>query len=153
MGLDMYLTKKTYVKNWEHDPKKVEVKVSGDSEKIKGIKPERVSYIEEEVAYWRKANMLHDWFVKNCQDGVDDCGTYDVSIEQLKELYELCNQVSEDHTKAKELLPCAEGFFFGSQEYGEYYFEDIKSTQEILSGLISEHGENGRGEYYYHSSW
>ena len=27
----------------------------------------------EEVAYWRKFNALHNWFVQNCQDGVDEC--------------------------------------------------------------------------------
>ncbi len=49
MGLDMYLSKKTYVKQWEHngdDNFKVEVTKKG--EVVSHIKPERVSYIEEE---------------------------------------------------------------------------------------------------------
>ena len=29
-----------------------------------------------EVAYWRKANAIHGWFVYNIQDGVDDQNEY-----------------------------------------------------------------------------
>ena len=29
----------------------------------------------EEVGYWRKANAIHGWFVRNVQNGKDDCGT------------------------------------------------------------------------------
>ena len=52
MGLDMYLSKKTYVKQWEHkgeDNFKVEVTKKG--EPVENIKPERISYITEEVGY------------------------------------------------------------------------------------------------------
>ena len=55
MGLDMYLIRGT----WEDD--------------------------HEEVGYWRKANQIHKWFVDNVQDGVDDCGEYKVTKEQLIE--------------------------------------------------------------------
>lgn len=29
-----------------------------------------------EVAYWRKANHIHNWFVQNIQDGIDDLLDY-----------------------------------------------------------------------------
>src|ERR1700680_333929 len=97
MGLDMYLTKKTYVgANWEH--RNVEGKIiitkSKDNEPIK-INFKRVSYIEEGVGYWRKANQIHKWFVDNVQDGTDDCGTYSVSDEKLQELLSVCKKVKE----------------------------------------------------------
>ncbi len=65
MGLDMYLSKKTYVKYWEHkgdDNYEVKVTKGGNPTKID---PKKVSYVTEEVGYWRKANQIHDWFVKN----------------------------------------------------------------------------------------
>lgn len=35
---------------------------------------EAISLIyDNEFAYWRKFNALHAWFVKNCQNGVDQC--------------------------------------------------------------------------------
>ena len=29
--------------------------------------------IMEMVGYWRKQNAIHNWFVENVQDGIDDC--------------------------------------------------------------------------------
>ena len=47
----------------------------------------------EQVGYWRKANAIHRWFVQNVQDGVDDCGTYIVTREQLEQLKAACERV------------------------------------------------------------
>ena len=33
-------------------------------------------YVSFEAGYWRKASAIHKWFVDNCQEGDDDCGTY-----------------------------------------------------------------------------
>lgn len=88
MGLDMYLTKKTYVKNWDHmgDKEKHAITVSQNGKPVDHIQPERISYIEEEIGYWRKANAIHAWFVENVQEGKDDCETYYVSGDDLKSL-------------------------------------------------------------------
>ncbi|MEY2702069.1 MAG: hypothetical protein RLY43_702 [Bacteroidota bacterium] len=95
MGLDMYLTKRTYVKRWEHQKKeqKFSVSVKKGGKKVETIKPERVSYIIEEVGYWRKANHIHSWFVKNVQEGVDDCKEYYVEKSQLEQLLDTVNLV------------------------------------------------------------
>ena len=45
------------------------------------------------AGYWRKANAIHDWFVRNVQDGVDECQRSPVTIEQLDELRGVCKQV------------------------------------------------------------
>tara|TARA_R100000700_G_scaffold33573_1_gene41340 strand:- start:459 stop:929 length:471 start_codon:yes stop_codon:yes gene_type:complete len=156
MGLDMYLTKKVYVKNWEHTPKenksKISLKRGG-----KTIDTKNTIYIEQEVAYWRKANMIHNWFVENVQDGVDNCAQYYVDYNQLKELLYICAGLQEvykeykDKEKFKEvaekLLPTTEGFFFGNYEYAEEYMTDIESTIEQLKDISKDE------EYYYHSSW
>ena len=47
----------------------------------------------EGVGYWRKANQIHNWFVENVQNGVDDCGCYEVTKEQLEELLKTCRIV------------------------------------------------------------
>lgn len=75
MGLDMYLSAKKYMSRY-FDPT--------DSQKIATINElfgiegnEDGDYGAQEVifrvAYWRKANQIHDWFVKNVQDGIDEC--------------------------------------------------------------------------------
>ena len=152
MGLDMYLYKKNYIWSgeWVNPEAKQEVIVKTGGEVDKHIKPERVKYVVEEVAYWRKANSIHKWFVDNCQYGVDDCRNAYVDREKLEELLELCKQVKADPDKAHELLPTQSGFFFGSTQYDEWYFEDINNTIEMLEGILSD--ETG-DEFEYHSSW
>ena len=77
------------------DDEKHDVSVEGKSSKE--IKPERITHIEEEIGYWRKANQIHNWFVNNVQNGNDNCGTYYVGVEQLEELSENCKAVLADY--------------------------------------------------------
>ena len=151
MGLDMYLSKKTYVKQWDHQSpeEKYEVVVTRGGKPVDGIKASRVKYIEEEIGYWRKANQIHRWFVENCQDGVDDCRDAYVSGETLKELLDVCKQVEADHSLAESLLPAASGFFFGGTDYDEWYYNDITDTIKIIEEALVD----GAGDFYYSSSW
>jgi hypothetical protein len=154
MGLDMYLTKKTYVKNWNHmsDDEKHNVSVEGKS--AKQIKPERITYIEEELGYWRKANQIHSWFVQNVQNGNDDCKQYYVDDNKLQELSDNCKAVLADHSKADTLLPAQGGFFFGGIDYDEWYFKQLEQTVEIIDSILAEMKENDTYyEFYYQSSW
>jgi len=153
MGLDMYLYKKTYVKQWEHikDDKQFHVTVKRGKTPYTAIKKERVCYITEEVGYWRKFNALHQWFVENCQDGIDDCSKESyVSKEQIEEILDILKQINEDHSLAEELLPSQDGFFFGNTDYDEYYFQDVENTIKLISELLEEDDD---GEFYYKSSW
>ena len=181
MGLDMYLSKKTYVKQWSHiEPEnqyQVEVKKGG--EPVTSIKPERVSYVTEQVGYWRKFNALHNWFVENCQDGRDECQESYVDREKLEELivtlHEVKNiletspkkkvqvkngwsngedtfveiEVVSDSEKLDDLFPTSSGFFFGGTEYDEYYEEQVNETIELITELLKDE----TGDYYYQSSW
>jgi hypothetical protein len=150
MGLDMYLDKRTYVRQWEHidADKQYNVEVTRGGEPT-NINPKKVKYIIEEAGYWRKANQIHRWFVENVQNGVDNCGDYYVSSEKLAELLEVCKRVKADHSLAEELLPSASGFFFGGTEYDEWYFNDIDNTIAVLEEAL----EDDRADYYYSSSW
>lgn len=181
----MYLHKKTYVKNWSHQDFKHEVIVKKNGKKRKDIDPKKVVYVEEEVACWRKANAIHDWFVKHAGENLDNCQPCSVSREQLVELRDACATVLagsqmkngkvkngytssketnfemkanmedgkyiEDASIAKALLPTQEGFFFGSTDYDQYYYEDIKYTKEVLDEILSVKGDDA--EYYYEASW
>lgn len=104
--------------------------------------------------YWRKANQIHDWFVQNVQDGEDNCRPYYVNRDKLKELLDICEQVLDARTEetSKELLPVASGFFFGSSEYDEYYYEAIEETAEGLTKLLLNPAFEGM-DFYYQASW
>ena len=91
MGLDMYLKKHTYVQQWDHIPpeKRYHVSVQRGGENVSSINPERISSVIEGVAYWRKANAIHNWFVEHLADGTDDCRDIDVSREDLQKLLDV----------------------------------------------------------------
>jgi hypothetical protein len=152
MGLDMYLEKKTYVKNWDHmgESERWKIDVSHPRHQIDASK---VKYLVEEAAYWRKANAIHKWFVDNIQDGRDECQQSYVSAEGLSELVNLCQRVLDDHSLAHELLPACSGFFFGSTDYDEWYFKDLQYTVDTLVPLIQKENEVPLSDFYYHASW
>ena len=89
------------------------------------------------LMYWRKSNQIHQWFVQNVQGGKDNCEEYSVSLDQLKLLSKTIEPALVSTAAASELLPTSEGFFFGSQEYDEYYFEDLKNTKEQVDKIIA----------------
>lgn len=147
MGLDMYLTKKTYIgAEWEHRDVKGTIDITIKGEPVK-INFNRLQSIEEKVGYWRKANQIHNWFVQNVQDGEDDCKEYTVSSDDLRQLLEAVNTVLDARTTQKpealskvieEVLPPSDGFFFGSTEVNEWYWQDLEYTKETLTNLIEE---------------
>lgn len=154
MGLDMYLSKRTYVKNWEHmgPDKQNKITFTTGGQNNASIKTNRISDVIEEVMYWRKANSIHAWFVENVQEGTDDCKEYWVGVEKLQELIDLCSKVVE--TKDASLLPPQTGFFFGSQEVDDWYFIELADTIKTLTEDLEHHqNTNARGDYYYQSSW
>ena len=153
MGLDMYLYKKHYVKNWDWmaDQEKHTISLKKGKKKLDHIKPDRVCSVVEEVMYWRKFNALHKWFVDNIQEGVDDCKESFVDESDLKMLLETLTYVLENKDSAETILPTAQGFFFGSDDIDEYYWEEVKSTIIQLKDLLEE--DNKGASFYYRSSW
>lgn len=155
MGLDMYLTAKKYL--W-HDK---DAELASDIAEKLGVKadPERrfngsslvVKGIEVDAMYWRKANAIHGWFVENIQDGEDDCREYYVDREQLEQLRDLCADILEhpDAERDSDLEP-TEGFFFGSTEKDEYYYDDLRNTVEGINRALT---LDPSFSFYYCSSW
>jgi hypothetical protein len=107
----------------------------------------------DQVGYWRKANQIHRWFVDNAQDGIDDCGTYDVSREQVEKLLGLVEGVLDGKLEAQDALPFMTGFFFGSTEYGEWYMEDLKDAKKILTEILDNEDLKQDWKLQYHASW
>lgn len=94
MGLDMYLHKKTYVKNWKGDKTENKHEVIVKGRHAGHVRPERLSHVVEEVMYWRKANQVHNWFVQNCVTSNDWNGEEVwVTRDNLAELLDICEKV------------------------------------------------------------
>jgi hypothetical protein len=118
--------------------------------------------IMQQVADWRKANAIHQWFVENIQDGEDDCRFHrEVTESDLEELLNVCKTVLKScvlvdgkiqTSVAEELLPTQDGFFFGGTSYDEWYVADIKDTIEIIEKILKE-TDFDIYVIYYCSSW
>lgn len=84
---------------------------------------------------WRKANAIHNWFVAEVQGGNDDCGIYDVSINQLARLYDTCKTVIDStrlvEAEIKNGLALEGGKWVPQMEKGQK-LEDPTVAMELL---------------------
>ena len=155
MGLDMYLSVRKYASEYSGDIPKADIE---QAIRLFGFDPSEVGsgYTAAEIKltaiYWRKENAIHNWFVKNVQNGTDDCGSYSVSEEQLKELKAECEVVLAFPEKAKSVLPTASGFFFGGTDFDEWYYEGIRITRDKIQKLLTDPAFKGC-DFEYQSSW
>lgn len=101
MGLDMYLTRS--IRGY----RKADGTISHNMKDYKTDKFGRGNAVTEsvEVAYWRKANMIHRWFMNNVCHGEEDCREYDVSLENIKELLGICKNILKIVKGAKMVVP------------------------------------------------
>jgi len=183
MGLDMYLegsfSTRAYIQPTDEqyvemrEGKEVQVKRSSELEDALnaiGLQDAPIEHQYNHLTYtfpiitWRKANAIHKFFVDNCQEGNDNCQRHYVSTGDLKMLLDRINTILEiktpvaKRTKAIELLPTdVEGCFFGSEDYNDWYYEDLERTKDTLDKLFEyeENAEAGKNfdNFYYQSSW
>ena len=150
MGLDMYLRGKKFL--WSHGEQNFrEIAKNLLVQAFPEVAELEINELSCEVAYWRKANAIHNWFVKNTQDGVDNCQNTPIDCKQLQALLDDVNKVLADRALAHEILPTKSGFFFGRTDYDEYYIRDLTYTKQRLELLLSDAYKGW--EFEYHSSW
>jgi hypothetical protein len=154
MGLDMYLSAKKYMSRYFDEADTEKIKTINELFGVEGVEDDDYGAQEVifRVAYWRKANAIHDWFVRNVQDGRDECQESWVSREQLKELADICKQIVADPKKAEELMPTRSGFFFGSTDYDEWYMQEMQHTADRIEKILAEPAF-AKADFYYQSSW
>ncbi len=161
MGLDMYLYLERYDSVIYHEP--------NSAEKAKALYPPELGKLAErnlnhnflsrltkyQVAYWRRAYAIHQWFADNCGNGDDNCEFMYVGVEQAKELLRLINEVLEHPEKADLLLPNQFFEYSNSMAKGEYdkwYFNDLRYTKEVLEDVIPL-AEGLTYDIYYRASY
>jgi len=129
MGLDMYLEKR------EYKYRKPDGTYSTSAEDLTFDKwgASNGVYIESTVAYWRKANQIHRWFVDNVCDGEDRCEPHDVSLEQVTELRDLCMKVLKAIDGTKMTVPDKD--LEGFAKYVAYAKKNPKDNPTIVSDI------------------
>jgi len=82
-------------------------------------------------AYFRKVNFVYKYFEPKLED---ECCL--VSKTDLEDLIARCDAVLNNHDLAESLLPTTSGFFFGSTEYDDWYFADVKDARSQFKKLL-----------------
>ena len=92
-----------------------------------------------EIAYWRKANEIHNYFVEYVQHGVDDCGTYDVSKKQLEDLLYKCKEV--ERIAVLEKSKVVNGYTFeNGKEIPMYEDGEVIVNAEEVAAILPTQG-------------
>jgi len=107
-------------------------------------------FVEGEIAYWRKANAIHNWFIQ-LHDSEDDCSPIHVNKDNLQELQKICKEVIDKPELASDLLPTVEGFFFGGTLYDEWYHDSIKYTHNTIDTILKTVPDEW--SFIYQASW
>jgi hypothetical protein len=145
MSFHSYLTRRFYLKNWPHTSdtnKHVITIMKGNLPSI--IPTDKINFIETEEIHWINFLPIHNWFVKNAQNGIDDDREYRIPFSKIQLLHSIIQKILNTHSKANLLLPDPEN------KYKDSYFSVLSSTNEILLSLIENNNEEG--EFYYFSN-
>lgn len=126
--------------------------------------PELEAKLAEEVedfyepydAYFRKVNFLFEYYSSRDRL-VDSCYAF-VTKKDLEDIIDRCEQIlqakktgdnlDEGETVidlAHELLPTTDGFFFGSTDYDDYYFWDVKDCLRQMKKFLKLYNKPGTG--------
>jgi hypothetical protein len=104
-----------------------------------------------EIQYWRKHPNLHGWMETLWRERTGDNETMFNGIE-LELTWEDLERLKHDVERG--FLPETEGFFFGSNEYDDYYAENVAYTISLLTDLLDECKESEDDcSFYYQASW
>ena len=136
MGLDINVTKiaksmvKTNTNSWKDYEKLIDELNDIDCENF------------EFLAYFRKVNFLFEFFSGSLNE---EETTAVITRGGMEELIEKCEFVLNNRDKASEILPTCDGFFFGSLDYDDYYFESVAKVLLSFQVIL----ENYSDDYLY----
>lgn len=88
------------------------------------------------IFQWRKANQLRAWFVRRASLNPNE--EVEVVLEKA-DIIQLRNDIQSvllNPKRAPYILPTQAGFFFGSTDYDDYYFETLAGTHDVLERIL-----------------
>ena len=105
------------------------------------------------IGYFRKVNFLVKFFEDKGFD-VPNQTPLAIMREDAEELLSKCEEVLKDHSKGPELLPTMSGFFFGSTDYNDYYYDAVEAVRDYVKDkLLPEFDTLEEDEDIYFETW
>ena len=111
------------------------------------------------IAYWRKANQIHGWFVRRFP-GFDNCSEVTITKEDmlslLNDLMSCVNEIvcigyADEVCKAR--LPTMNGCFFGELDYGDWYADYLFDSLQKVLHCIYMMSKHPNAEFIYTADW
>ena len=150
MGLDQFLEARQYIS--KRDWSGIEKMENKDYPIVEAMtKPGVVDpdasggiTLEYTAVQWRKANAIQRWMECELAGGeMENCRDYPIYHEQLKALRDDCRAVLDAHVQKADVSEVAEernllpqpGFFFGSYDMDDWYFEHLDYTVLSINRL------------------
>jgi hypothetical protein len=175
MGLDMYLYAEKYISSYDYETIDGEFTRKDNpayDSTIRGAGMETLptaeygsATVSKCVGYWRKANAIHGWFVRELADGVDECQRIRVTRSDLKTLRDVC--VNELSNRAMAMPTKEADYSMELKEGGETDIvssiieaitkENAKATNtQVLDDPLAPtagffFGSTEKDEWYYHA--
>lgn len=146
MGLDMFLNRRIYIgANYESNNITGKIELERNGVPI-NIDLKKVTYINEQVIYWRNTYEILKWFIDNIQNGEEDCREYYVDPVYLKEFIDLCKitvkQLKDGNVSHDNLaLPSEE------EVKDDFYINELIRTIKVIEPLL------GKDDFYFDSNW
>lgn len=179
MGLDMYLYVKKEIYPYDYaqengtttrkdNPMFDRVIESAEMKNLPSAEYGTVR-VDKCVGYWRKANAVHGWIVRNCANGVDECQRITMSLQDIKKLRDAC---------VKELANRGNASPDGEDTKAIQVTDNGSNAESVIQGIMSKiqaesakahttvvlddplelvptegffFGSNSKDEYYYHT--
>lgn len=101
--------------------------------------------------YFRKYNWLYGWVRRKLKlPELENCEHYKLTRSMINDLIDDISKVLSDQSLAKKLLPTEDGFFFGSTEYDDWYFNDLCDAKTQLTQLLAKMSDGEPADFW---SW
>lgn len=101
--------------------------------------------------YFRKCNWLYGWVRRKLElPELENCKHYKLTRSIIEDLIDDITKVLSDHSLAEKLLPTESGFFFGSTEYDDWYFDDLRNAKTELTQLLVKISDGDTADFW---SW
>ena len=157
MGLDIFFFK-TKRNEWDNIQDELSAFDSLPEDEQDEVENPYRTFEPQEVGYFRKVNFLMSFFKYK-----ENCSYKETTREQLQALRDACKEIVKmkpvryeitrydyggteqvkvysdaDQKRCAELLPTQSGFFFGSTDYDQWYFNEVKDVFVWVDGVLSD---------------
>jgi len=175
MGLDMYLYAEKYVSSYDYET------IDGEMTRRDNLMYDRIiesagltnlpsaeygsARVTKCVGYWRKANAIHGWIIRNLANGVDECQRIRMSREDLIKLRDDCVNALSNRSEAVEIREGANGYKLTSDGDPSVIVARLMESMKVESAKASKtitdtlnpleptegffFGNTDKDEYYY----